>query len=274
MRLAPRVVSRVGAPRVGVGVNTHGGATAGAVAVGLLKNAGLLLSQSNVTLAARYILGALRYVPVALQDTPLVFVRLMGASYLNVASRVQQGRNAITATLTALRSAGLAGLPAGVGALNTSDPTLSSTSTALAQDLDSNGCQTTAQTNVSDFQTAYNGAGGSPALSVDGLYGPATQAALQNVINGPVAAACVAAAGSTSPAVVSTSPSTTNSTSTGPSQSVTVGATNLMPIAIAGVAAAGLIGYAIWAKKTGRLGKVHRLRHGRPHRFGRRLRRA
>jgi len=60
---------------------------------------------------------------------------------------------------------------------------LQSAASFLYGDLTDNGCQDVAKTSVSDFQAAYNAAGGSPALAVDGRYSPKTSAALQATIN-------------------------------------------------------------------------------------------
>jgi hypothetical protein len=146
----------------------------------------------------------------------------------------------------------IAGLPrVGMGALNTSDATLASTTSTLAQDLASNGCQQSAQSDVSAFQSAYNNAGGSPTLTVDGLYGANTAGALTAVfaagvdspLNVSIPAGCVAAASSSS-----STPAATDSGGT----SVSVdNSTDLIPLALAGVAGLGLIGWAIYAKKKG-----------------------
>jgi hypothetical protein len=71
-----------------------------------------------------------------------------------------------------------------------------------------------------DFQNAFNAAGGNPTLVVDGLYGPATAAAEQQVltaVDGSTAPApCVAGhQGGTAPAVVSPGkPTAANGTAT------------------------------------------------------------
>jgi hypothetical protein len=85
----------------------------------------------------------------------------------------------------------------GMGAVSlTSD--LTSAASALTQFLTTTGCVTTRFDACSAFQTTYNAAGGgNQTLVVDGLYGPATQSALQEVNDqqggGSAPAACVAA---------------------------------------------------------------------------------
>ena len=59
------------------------------------------------------------------------------------------------------------------------DASVVSAAAALNDDLSSNGCQAVSNSNVSTFQSAYNAAGGSPQLAVDGLYGANTSGALQ-----------------------------------------------------------------------------------------------
>ena len=141
--------------------------------------------------------------------------------------------------------------------------TLADAASALAQDLDTNGCKQSAQANVRAFQTAYNNAGGSPTLVVDGLYGANTAAALQNALNGPVVGGCVAAASSGGGGGGSSTP-TSGGGSTTPAVNVSTSSnSDLLPIAIAGVAAAGLVGLAIYAKK--KRGYVFRRRHPHPH---------
>lgn len=122
---------------------------------------------------------------------------------------------------------------------------------------------------VSDFQTAYNGAGGAGSLTVDGQYGGNTQAALQEVLNaapaagggGPTQTApqnCfqgVVVNGTDYGAVPATpAPDTTVTNVLG--QSVIPGSNgstpvNWVPVYIgAGVAAVlGVVGYAVWAKR-------------------------
>jgi hypothetical protein len=79
-----------------------------------------------------------------------------------------------------------------------SDSSTQASAAALISALQA-GCANfqSSNTTVSAFQQDYNAAGGSPALAVDGLYGPATQAALASV-NGSAPAGCVAGASSAS----------------------------------------------------------------------------
>jgi hypothetical protein len=124
------------------------------------------------------------------------------------------------------------------------DPTYSAAAQTLLTELQTSGCQQSADSNVSAYQTAWNNAGGNPTLTVDGLYGANTAGAL-GTFNASAPTGCVAAASST-PA--STTPASTPSTPA----NVNVDAssnTDVVPLAIAGVAAAGLVGLAIYAKK-------------------------
>lgn len=67
--------------------------------------------------------------------------------------------------------------------MSLTDSTLQTNAAFLLDDLRSNGCQAVAKSSVSDFQSSFNAAGGAPALATDGLYGPKSSAALQQVIN-------------------------------------------------------------------------------------------
>ena len=120
------------------------------------------------------------------------------------------------------------------------DPTYSAAAQTLLSALQSSGCKQSSDPNVSAYQTAWNNAGGQPTLTVDGLYGANTAGAL-GTFNSAAPTGCVAAASST-PA--STTPASSPAVSVDASSS-----TDLMPLAIAGVAAAGLVGLAIYAKK-------------------------
>lgn len=82
--------------------------------------------------------------------------------------------------------------------MSLTDHALQVAASFLLDDLRSNGCQAVAKTSVSDFQGAFNSAGGSPALKVDGLYGAKSSGALQSVIN--VNEGYPALAGETAPA--------------------------------------------------------------------------
>lgn len=70
--------------------------------------------------------------------------------------------------------------------MSLSDDAVQQAGGALLQHLQSAGCSPSADPTVSAFQSAYNAAGGSPALAVDGLYGALTQAGLQAVLNAGV----------------------------------------------------------------------------------------
>lgn len=144
-------------------------------------------------------------------------------------------------------TANLARRRTGLGDLT--DQTLQNDAIALLDDLSSNGCSTSADASVSTFQTAYNAAGGSPALSVDGLYGNDTSAALQAVINGnsgnsglankTAPAGCVGA-GTSTPTVTGGVASST-------------GTMNYTPWLIgAGVVGAGVIAYAVHRRHSGK----------------------
>jgi hypothetical protein len=196
-------------------------------------------------------------------------------SPVSMAYRKQWLTYAIMWAGIALTGAGVAGLPTrvGMGDLNVNDTQLGVTASALMSNLNSAGCQQAFSQPVSDFQSAYNAAGGTPALTVDGLYGALTQAALQQAINGlpsPIGltgatapAGCVAAA-SSSAGQLNVSPTVVPGSAPS-SSSASIAGTDLVPLAIAGVAAAGLIGLAIYAKKK----KGFRIIHRRPVHHGR-----
>ena len=105
------------------------------------------------------------------------------------------------------------------------------------------GCAafTSANPSVTAFQQDFNAAGGSPTLAVDGLYGPATQAALASIL-GSAPVACVVAAG-TSSGGTSSLATTTASQSLSTEQMVLIGA---------GVM---LVGGAIWYRAQQHKGK-------------------
>lgn len=137
------------------------------------------------------------------------------------------------------------------------------------------GCLATPFDECSSFQQAYNDAGG--AISLDGLYGPETAAALQSVlttIDGSSApAACVAGtAGSIVPALSPTVPAA----SSGITALLAPGATINLPfigatptrtllVGAAGLLAAWLVGSALWKTyQEGGLGlKSHAPAHAR-----------
>lgn len=81
----------------------------------------------------------------------------------------------------------LAGLPYGSGQLgilgDLTDATLQTAAGNLFALFASSGTDQQVHSEVSDFQSAYNAAGGTPAIQVDGQYGPCTQQALQATVN-------------------------------------------------------------------------------------------
>jgi hypothetical protein len=152
---------------------------------------------------------------------------------------------------------------------------LANAASALTQFLNSTGCVTTSFTQCSTFQSAYNAAGGgNQVLVVDGLYGPATQAALQEVIDqqggGSAPAACVAghstSSGVTSAALVPTGSSTTTMNIFG--QTIP---TSTVILAAGICAALGLIGAAAYKAHADKVRIKYRTRRPpRPHRRRRR----
>lgn len=74
--------------------------------------------------------------------------------------------------------------------MSITDAALQAAAQTLLTDLQTNGCSTTADTNVSAFQTAWNASNaGTPLVlssgqaGADGLYGENTQSALQATLN-------------------------------------------------------------------------------------------
>ena len=129
---------------------------------------------------------------------------------------------------------------------------VSNAASALTQFLNSTGCVSTPFTQCSDFQTAYNAAGGgNQTLVVDGYYGPATQAALQEVIDqmggGSAPSACVAAhvtpSGTTSASLVPLPGSSSSTTMNIFGQDIP---TSTVILAAGVCAALGLIGAAMY----------------------------
>lgn len=156
---------------------------------------------------------------------------------------------------------------------------LDSAAQALLSDLNSSGCQQTAQTDVSDFQAQWNAAGSSPQLSVDGLYGNDTAAALQSWVSQDQASQNTGV--TTAPAgCVASAPSSNSSSGASftPGQS-TSGVSSALASVEADLAVvpwwlwaggAALAAYGIWEaekhkKKSRRLGR-HHARHLRRHR--------
>ncbi len=248
MRLEPRTLGYVG---VGAKILTlRAIPTRARYIQSALQAVALASGATGIRQANAYVTAALRGTSIDASVPQRYFTRA-----LELAGTRLTGAKGVLIAQGALRQVGLAGV--GVGALNITDPTLGDTASALAQSLDTAGCQPTFQQNVADFQSAYNNAGGSPTLKVDGLYGDKTAGALQTAVNGPVVAGCVGQAvsgGGGGGAVVP---------STAPVVSQSVGGTDLLPLALAGIAGAGLIGWAIYAKKRGRTRIIRRLAHHR-----------
>jgi hypothetical protein len=141
------------------------------------------------------------------------------------------------------------------GPMATPSSRLASAAQTLVQWLQTNGCSTSSIGEVTTFQTIYNTEGQS-TLTVDGKYGPATQAALQRVLD--------VSGGGAAP---------TNCFPRGGPSPVPGGGGTVIPttpiarglpwgtIAVAGaaVAGAGLIAYAVHKKKGGK-GVMHHAR--------------
>jgi hypothetical protein len=174
------------------------------------------------------------------------------------------------------------GAPAtGLGDL-TNNPPLDAAASALGSALQGGATTSTMNGICSAFQSAYNAAGGSPAIQVDDYYGPCTQAALQAYYNAAVSGGSGAAQQAPASAFggtcnngtyVAPTPGGTSPTDQGPAVPPPGLFTGLLsnpyatPILIgAGVVTAGAIGYAVWKhhKKTRRTYRVvspsHRLR--------------
>lgn len=139
---------------------------------------------------------------------------------------------------------------AGGGGSITPSTGLVAAAQAVVNRINSGGCSQNAIAEVSAFQTAYN-AEGSVALSVDGKYGPDTQAAVQRVLDvssgGTAPANCFPGGGGGT--VTPSNPLIVPVTVTGSTK------TNWTPWIIGGAAVggAGIIGYAYWKRhKRGR----------------------
>jgi hypothetical protein len=165
------------------------------------------------------------------------------------------------------------GRPIGFGDLT--DSTLQSTATTLQSDLASSGCQTTSQQDVTDFQNAWNAAGMTPALTVDGLYGSYTANALGQVMTQiyTTAQADPSTAGTTSLLVAPTGCVGAGGSGGGgsdpaaqPGANIQLGWLNIAgnPLAWAVLGGASVIGYAIWSKEGKRV-------KGGPRRRGKRV---
>lgn len=150
----------------------------------------------------------------------------------------------------------LSGVPSGLGALT--DDAVQSAAGALLAELQSAGCTPGFSDSVQSFQQAYVTAGGqlpndsNGATGIDGLYGANTQAALQSVLDAgtlqppqTAPAGCVSPGGGTAPVTPTVIPSQTI-TGTVPSKGMSQGAK--IALIAAGLAGAGLIGYALYRK--------------------------
>lgn len=141
----------------------------------------------------------------------------------------------------------------GVGAIDTTQGAGAQAYTAatlVVTYFASNPCTQSSIQQVSDFQTAYNAAGGAGQLTVDGQYGGNTQAALQEVLSSTAGAAtapqnCFNMVVPSVPALDPVTPQGTIDTT----QIQT--AFDWTPWLIGGGVAAtlGVIGYAVWAKR-------------------------
>ena len=164
MKLAPRTITGVGAPAFGI--NTGRSSLQG-VRASYLTTATTALNNStsaydlNFRRSMEYTLAAVNGLGIAATVNNLVqraAKTSLKSGFFPLAKALMN--LAIGSATAALRQGGLAGLPTGFGALNTADPTLASTSSALSDSLNASGCQQSAQQNVKDFQSAYNNAGG------------------------------------------------------------------------------------------------------------------
>jgi hypothetical protein len=289
MSLQPRFLGTLERSPIGLGLNVVGGsagrgAFSGGIApassvgsnvsrVSYLNSALRIARAANSPATLSVVASQIRAAMAGVNNSAVQsYIAYFTNSQVPFATAKQYAQIAVGVAASVLRVTGVGAAPVGMGDVNTSDPTLIAAGVALAQDLVARGCQQTAQPTVTAFQNAYNAAGGTPALVVDGLYGGNTAGALQTSADpggqmlaafngGAVTPGCVLPAGSgggttPAPAVVVTPAS--------PTQTVTVGGSSLLPLAIAGVAGAGLIGWAIYAKKA-RRGGARRRGHIVPH---------
>jgi hypothetical protein len=117
------------------------------------------------------------------------------------------------------------------------------------------GCSTSSISECVDFQTAWNAAGGTPSLVVDGLYGTNTASALNDaLLNGTNQPPQATPAACTFPTPVTPAPTTPV---TPPPASTST--TNWTPWIIGGVVAAGALGGLYMYKK--KHGRMPRMRH-------------
>jgi hypothetical protein len=132
------------------------------------------------------------------------------------------------------------------------DVALDAAAGALLQRLQTGGCTTASFQECTDFQNAWNTAGGTPAITVDGKYGSQTQASLQGALNigpnqPPQAAPASCFLATTVTPVSLPAPTTTTTTSTSAPK-------NWTPWIIGGVIAAGALGgLYVYKKKHGRM---------------------
>jgi len=164
------------------------------------------------------------------------------------------------------------GRAVGLGDLN--DSNLQSAANTLFSDVSSNGCQQTADDSVSSFQQAWNDAGMTPQLTVDGLYGANTANALGQVLTqiyntsqanpstagttslNVAPAGCVGAGGSGGGG------SSLSAVPGGNVDSQLLSIFNFQnPLGWAVLGGAAIIGYAIWSKqgKYALIGQPHKV---------------
>jgi hypothetical protein len=136
----------------------------------------------------------------------------------------------------------------GLGALP--DP-LSTATYDLAQYLNTNGCSQAVLSQVSSFQQAFNDAGYTPQIQVDGQYGPCTQTALQTALDaggagGLAPASCFSGTCSNGQYVAPQTPGTPGGGGgTTPTVNPSPVSTNPSPLLVGAVAVAvGVVGYA------------------------------
>lgn len=121
---------------------------------------------------------------------------------------------------------------------------------ALVAWLNANGCTQSSVSQVSQFQTDYNSSGLPGQLTVDGQYGPNTQAALDAVLgtSGTAPTNCFGGTPPATPALDSQTGIQTSSGTTVTPTSNPAGVTDYSPYIIAGSAlvGAGILGWALW----------------------------
>jgi hypothetical protein len=132
---------------------------------------------------------------------------------------------------------------------------LDTAANALLQRLKTGGCTTAAFAECSTFQTAWNAAGGTPSLAVDGQYGAQVAACLQGALNiganQPPEAAPAGCFPSTSPQPIQ------QPVISKPPPPVAASTKNWTPWIIGGVVVAGVLGGAyLYKKKHGRMPRL------------------